>query len=539
MKKKKIHLILDIILIIAILFDVYLLRHKIARGLNDYFEKPITELNLTMEQKLSDFEYFYDCIVSSVPADTLQEFENRYGISFADKYDVYRDMVKDTKTDLEFFTVMDIIGEELPSFHTGMAYPDYGYYKSLGCWNIEDVLDTRYIKSKAQYWNNTLKENAQEFWNQKIQEFGFWYKNGEYISGDGTVLLAVDGVSVDEIYDNYSVSKILYDDIYCRTYRASVRFYSIPYSKNLSEQVTIQCKTSEGTIKEYSVYRDEVANLLTGCSQVLGVQPKEQLYVKDDLCYSYVDKENDILYLHFWEIGRESLSGVGNIINSAACDNIIIDIRDNSGGYFNSINHYLYPFLYEDDIQVDYTWYMPKTDYTKKMTSEWEACIELAFRKSDFTAIGADGEKQIYKESTKEVRLTGGKNAKDYNVYLLISNTTGSAADTLANVLKANNAATLVGSNTGGEGLMNSFLVDYLPESGIVFTYMPALSFNEEGKNNGVYGTAPHYYAHDYVEGVYPNKAEYNARGEDPYTYVNRLEWDAVLNKAIDLIGKG
>jgi len=75
MKKKKIHLILDIILIIAILFDVYLLRHKIARGLNDYFEKPITELNLTMEQKLSDFEYFYDCIVSSVPADTLQEFE--------------------------------------------------------------------------------------------------------------------------------------------------------------------------------------------------------------------------------------------------------------------------------------------------------------------------------------------------------------------------------------------------------------------------------------------------------------------------------
>ena len=193
-------------------------------------------------------------------------------------------------------------------------------------------------------------------------------------------------------------------------------FYSIPYSNSLSKQVTIQCKTSEGAIEEYNVYIDGVANLLYGYSQALGVQPREQLYVRDDLCYSYVDEENNILYLHFWDIGSEALSGVGDIINSAACDNIIIDIRDNSGGYFNAINNYLYPFLYKDDIQADYTWYMPKTEYTKKMTSEWKACRELAFRKSDLTAIGANGEKQIYKESTKGVRLTGGKNVKDYPV---------------------------------------------------------------------------------------------------------------------------
>ncbi len=156
--------ILNIIYWIAIVLCwggiLYFERHDNVRKLNGFLEKPVTEINLTMEQKLADFEYFYDCIVTSVPVNTLKEFENRYGFSFAERYEIYKDMVEATENDLEFYCVMNMIGEEIPSFHTGIAYPDYKYYQTFGCWNINQLLDTRYIKSKAEFWNNTLKNNA-------------------------------------------------------------------------------------------------------------------------------------------------------------------------------------------------------------------------------------------------------------------------------------------------------------------------------------------------------------------------------------------
>ncbi len=334
------------------------------------------------------------------------------------------------------------------------------------------------------------------------------------------------------MFDNISCVKLFYDEINSRAYRKWLSFYSEPYSKSLSEKVKIKYQNKEGEIEERMVYVDKVAQTLTNYAQALGVESKGELYVKDNPFYSYTDVDKDTLYLYFNGIGSLELTGVDKIIQSADCENIIIDIRNNPGGVFDAVNQYLYPYLYADNIETDYVWYMPKTEYTKKMTNEWKARRKLAFRDSDYWEIGIDGKQQIYKESTKEIRLTGGKNQKDYNVYVLTSGRTGSAADTLANVLKENDAAILVGNSTGGEGLMSSFLVDYLPESGIVFTYVPELAFNEEGKNNSVYGTSPHYYVNE----ASPNLAEYEARGEDPYTYENRLEWDTVLNKTISLI---
>lgn len=126
---------------------VCLYRHKIIRKFNAVTEKTIAELNMSEEDKLNDFNYLFDCISSSVPVDTLDELNNLYNIDFVGRHDTYIDMIKATENDLEFFAVMRAIIEDVPTFHTDLLYPDYDYYQTIDCWNIDNVLDTGYVNS--------------------------------------------------------------------------------------------------------------------------------------------------------------------------------------------------------------------------------------------------------------------------------------------------------------------------------------------------------------------------------------------------------
>lgn len=67
-KNKPIIIIINIINIIIISCCIFTMRHNIIRKINSWTEKPITELNLSDEQKLADFNYLYDSIVTSMPS---------------------------------------------------------------------------------------------------------------------------------------------------------------------------------------------------------------------------------------------------------------------------------------------------------------------------------------------------------------------------------------------------------------------------------------------------------------------------------------
>ena len=130
------------------------------------------------------------------------------------------------------------------------------------------------------------------------------------------------------------------------------------------------------------------------------------------------------------------------------------------------------------------------------------------------------------------ITLKGNAETKSRNVYVLISGKTASAADGFVAALKNNNAAVIIGTNTAGEGRMTSFLADSFSASGLVFIYMPELAYNSDGNNNAVYGTAPDIYVQE------SSFDENDFAGDDPYVYENRLKWDNVLIKALELIKK-
>ena len=129
-------IILNLISCMALIGSGYLMRHKIARKVNEITERPIIELNMSMEEKMKDFEYLYNCIATSLPLDTLSGIEKQYGIDFVERHDLYKEMITDTETDLDFYAAMNAIMEDVPTFHTDVPYPDYDYYGTFGCWNI-------------------------------------------------------------------------------------------------------------------------------------------------------------------------------------------------------------------------------------------------------------------------------------------------------------------------------------------------------------------------------------------------------------------
>lgn len=125
-----------IIIVINVLRVTYADRYRILeKYYKDYMAVP---LNLSEEQKLEDFEYYYNAIVSNFPM--LEEYKEVLGFDFEGKKEYYKELVKATTSDYEFFPVMLSISDDIPSFHTDIVFPRFEEYKSLGCYNMTPTL---------------------------------------------------------------------------------------------------------------------------------------------------------------------------------------------------------------------------------------------------------------------------------------------------------------------------------------------------------------------------------------------------------------
>ena len=80
MKKK----LAVLFLILSLLWCALILRYEIKGVINALFPpRPCEEISLTEEEKIEDFLFVYETVVSSMPA--LKEYERIYGISFREK----------------------------------------------------------------------------------------------------------------------------------------------------------------------------------------------------------------------------------------------------------------------------------------------------------------------------------------------------------------------------------------------------------------------------------------------------------------------
>lgn len=512
----------DIIAIIFICCVVaFMFRHELTSIVGNIIYSDYTLEELTEEEKIADFEYFYSNMLESVPY--LDEIKEVYGIDFQDRKDYYLSEILATDDNVEFYGVMAAISMDLASFHTDVCFPMYSNLQTLNCYASEDVLSQWGMEARLSAWYEEIGKEAERY--KDIGLFCIRYVDGKYILKEGWLsdeyknmanyeLLSVDGQSADEYVMNHiSIYSVAYDSLWNKPYRTNYTF-----NDSIGEEVKVIWKDLEGNQIEQILYTDKGIEVVASYGYLYSDRYDYYAGVSTE---SFVVERDDINQLEYIQVnsfdnkdGRELQRYLAN----TTYDKIVIDLRYNYGGVVSYAQDYIFPELYSEDARIRFEWKVPNTDLNKKMTDRLGVNL-LYFEDKD-------QEYYYYAESLN----FDGRATERKEIYYLVGPDTGSAADKYIAVIKENGLGTIVGTNTGGEGRGASYICDSLKESSLVYVYYPSESISED--NNLICGAAPDIYINQSV-GDYALYEKMRVEGIASL-YESRLQYDTVLKWVIE-----
>lgn len=513
----------------------------IGQWLNKKFPlKEINELNLTIEQKLEDFDYLCNVLENGMPS--IQIIESEFNIDYTSKKEYYRSLISQSSNDYEFYCIINSYMNLIPSTHTQLYYPDYENYSNRFVNHMPNVLAIRGIEQYTDYWNKLLDDKARSFEYEDYCSAQYMESTGKYYINDGmggAEVISVDNVPVDEYVMSVPLcTEIKYDAINKKVMRDFLLFTSNETEYGTPVTIKVKCtngdigeiKMYDGLYNDFSVYNS--LNKDVSISEDAAIELAEYEIINDD--------NNNLIYANISKINNNNSELIKSELENRKYDTVILDLRNNSGGMQNLFFDSVYTPLVKEDTTAYFPYYVPRTFVNNKRY--FYAYFMLGFfhdhiykdlsytDKTNLPEMNAD-----YVEYSNQYDCTGNHN-KNADIYILISSDTASAADKLTAVLKTYANAIAIGNDTKGEGLGCSSVADALPNSKLVFEYYPAAAYNFDGTNNTLHGTSPDYYVYSknsiqkqILNDIYDN-------GENIFTYENRLKWDNVLIKTLEII---
>jgi len=161
-----------------------------------------------------------------------------------------------------------------------------------------------------------------------------------------------------------------------------------------------------------------------------------------------VSKETVILHLRKFAADGEAMMKIVEEITQKGYKNLIIDLRNNSGGTLDAavvLGRYLTNRTIDAGAYVTRKWY-DKTGKTPSLEEIQKFKFLGGFTYKDF--------QEIQKESAFRMVLPGHSDPIfQGEVYVLTNNKTASACEPFVHVLKTHNAATVIGETTAGQML--------------------------------------------------------------------------------------
>lgn len=548
-----------VIAILAIIMWIMVYLDDILRHYNESnISTEISEINLTAEEKLAEFDYIYETLTENMPSITL--FKERYGIDFKENYEKYSSYVSNTKDNFDYYCTLTGIFSDIPSAHTKMLFPDYEAYKNNYGYNYDKFLATRNLKNHTDYWYELIEEKCRECYYEDYYIFNYYNGDGKYFFNPdmgialetdeyfNSCLTAIDGIPVDEyIKDNIMYAEICYDNLNNKVFRPEIMFNSV---SDYGRKITASICLADGRKVEKELYMSCADDLIIyhGCmfDGRYTDDVSEQTESQEDGVpyYFYDDTENDLTYAWVSSVGYSFGETIKNSLSEIKTDNIILDLRDNGGGIAYEFYEYLYTPLFKNSYTFTNNYYISETPMNKENIYRYNLIYDIYrainfplnyYEENEFDVF--DSRYKVVEE-TNNFNCNGGQN--NAKVYVLIGRNTASAADGFSAVIKQGTNAVLIGENTAGEGMGGSYVSVALPESKLGFTYYPALSFNADGTSNSVYGTTPHYYAPQFtLDNLITRNNMINEHGNGyAYSYENRLKWDSPLKYTVDMIRK-
>jgi C-terminal processing protease CtpA/Prc len=526
-RKKRVQDIIAVILLFIIIAGVlYSSRYIIKRIFYSKFPpEAATSIGLTEEQKLEDFRYVYDTMTQSMPM--IDEYQEVYGFSFRERKDQYEELIRSTESDLEFYAVMKSIVREVPSFHTDIV--DVDGVQGPYCYNSEKVSSDRTVIANNKYLENEIYEAIDN--NPDIKYDVFRYVDGAYyfdtvnsnddVCNSYSKITEINGISVDEyVVNTPMIFWLFYDGVNGKPARTRIVFNS-----QMGTAVTLTVENQDGSTESVETHISALAEILWIYTDINDSSSDEDFLV-------YEDDENQISYVQLNSMGDTDGDEVYEALKNLKYENVILDLRNNYGGNVSYAADYIYPALFADDIEETSTWYMPDTSENESIIKNPYNYILIKPKKT--TEAPYDSADTYY--SSKVTYKYKGKQKQNKNVTILTQMNTGSAADRFVSDMKKNNMVTVIGNNTGGEGLANSYNMVSLPNSKVLLVYMPGGAKNPDGTDNSLYGTAPDYYVTQSIEDYY---GECENVADETFDYSENYTYDTELRFAVDvMLGK-
>lgn len=444
--------------------------------------------NMGVEEWLEDFNSFYNFIERNYPYIWLKE--RTHGYNWLDFKSVYEDQIRDASSNEQFLQILFDAVQALQNRHTQIEYPGNmaQYHSDFENWYpLNEVFSDKVVEF-SEYWEPLFLNVYRAKYREKYEAL-IAYEKGDYIIDDdfleqhyGTVLkvIKVNGEPIDEVVKTcYNKDYLDWDFVRNKTYiwMLSPRDFGPNAEFTIQNATGYETNVTFGTISEYSIlpysYPEEMVE-----TQIWESKNASYIYIKN-FVNEYLNPYIDDIINFYHQIEDYNY--------------LIIDIRGNPGGNYASwINAIVKPLIKEQKIFELYLAY--RTDDYSDLFRE-SMSITNTVSKYDFSYLPTEvygDEFKIYDyqhtiSPTYEIDFDG-------EIILLTDNVVYSAAEGFTLFCKQTGFATIYGTTSGGDGIMEFPTYYALPNSKLVICISSALGLDHTGHASEEVRTQPDVY---------------------------------------------
>lgn len=380
---------------------------------------------LTTEQKLEDFDFLYKILKENYPY--IELIRRKEGVDLEEQYQIYRNKIKDTTTDMQFFVMIERFIRE---------------GKGIGHMDLITPLSYDWMVSAYEQTSGVPKEEL-----ERMKKLYNAYTNESSVK----TYKAIDGIfweTMDRVNKYYEEQE-----------------------KNQKEPEEMQ--EPENSIKDSLKEKGETQNIEYGI-----IEEGKIAYINiKSFDISYYEEDEKLLKKLYKQYQNY--------------ENVIIDFTQNGGGGMGYFEDLIMAPNIDQMLSVDTYQFVKKGEYNQQFLdfSEFQPISQIPdlpkMNQDDLKQL------DLFSAYTYKVEPSGKEKALKGKLWILVNENVYSSSEYGAMFTKASGFATLVGRTTGGDGIGTDPLPIVMKNSGLIVRYSPVYGAIYNGAGSQEFGTTP------------------------------------------------